>query len=58
MWVLAGGLIKLICLILSKWIEIDKEKREQKKANQKELEDAILKRDTSRINVVIDRLRR
>ncbi len=49
-----GAVLQLILLILSKWGELDAERRKKKAAIQKELEDALKAKDTSAINAAID----
>ena len=55
---LIGATLQLILLILSKWVETDKEKRENKGKLQGDLEDAIAKQDTSAIVATIDSINR
>jgi hypothetical protein len=53
-----GAFLQLVLLIFSKWAERDKEIREQKAKIHKELEDALLKGNTSAINAGLDAISR
>ncbi len=58
MWQLIGGIFQLLLLILKDKFERDQKVRERREAQHKEAVDAIKTGDVSRINVVLDRLRR
>lgn len=53
-----GAFLQLVLLIFSKWAERDKEIKEKKAKIQKELEDALLKGNTSAITAGLDAINR
>jgi uncharacterized membrane protein YvbJ len=52
-----GGVISLILLIVSKWLEANAEDKKKKEAIIKELKDAIKNGDTSAITAALGGLR-
>jgi len=55
-------IIKVVFLFLSRWLELDKAKREKKKELNKEIVDAVKVKDkkerASRLNAVVDKSNR
>jgi hypothetical protein len=58
MWSTIGAILRLISIVLSIWMERNKNKRKMKKDAMKEVTDGIKAKDPSRITAGFDRLSR